>query len=238
MTPADTTLPVIETPLRNGEAGRLCVQRLVGRHSTVTLYLGDCLAVLPEIAWDVLITDPPYGIAHASGWDGPWQNSEIHGDESTDHRSRVLALNGERPAAVFGTWRVERPKGTRAVLVWNKGPASGMGDLSFPWKPSWEEIYVLGKGWSGRRDEGVLNGSVVTWASKGRKHPNEKPVSLVAQLVTKAPPGIICDPFMGSGTTGLACLRLKRDFIGIEKDATHFATALERMRSEVEETLL
>ena len=84
----------------------------------------------------------------------------------------------------------------------------------------------------------MLNGSVVTWASRGRKHPNEKPVSLVAQLVTKAPPGIICDPFMGSGTTGLACLRLKRDFIGIEKDPAHFATALERMRSEVEETLL
>jgi len=212
------------------------LHRMVGRHSTVTLYLGDCLDVLPEIAWDVLITDPPYGINYESGHDSPW--TKIEGDQSTDSRARVLALNGERPAAVFGTWRVERPKGTRAVLVWNKGPASGMGDLSFPWKPSWEEIYVLGAGWSGRRDEGVLNGSVVTWASKGRKHPNEKPVSLVAQLVTKAPPGIICDPFMGSGTTGLACLRLKRDFIGIEKDATHFATALERMRSEVEETLL
>lgn len=214
------------------------LQRLVGRHSWALLYHGDCLEILPEIAWDVLITDPPYGINHASGWDGPWKDSAIHGDETTDAREQVLKLNASRPCAMFGTWRVPRPQGTRAVLIWNKGPASGMGDLSFPWKPSWEEIYVLGDGWAGKRDEGVLNGSVVTWASNGRKHPNEKPVSLVAQLVTKAPPGVICDPFMGSGTTALACLRLKRNFIGIEKDATHFQTALERVRSECEETLL
>ena len=218
--------------------GSHCVKRFAGRNSSVTLFLGDCLEILPTIAWDVLITDPPYGIAHASGWDGPWQNSEIHGDENTQHRTQVLEMNGVRAAAVFGTWRVERPKGVRAILIWNKGPASGMGDLSFPWKPSWEEIYILGQGWRGRRDEGVLNGSVVTWASKGRKHPNEKPVSLMAQLVTKAPPGIVCDPFMGSGTTGLACMRLNRDFIGIEKDPLHYATALEQMRSEAEETLL
>ena len=56
-----------------------------------------------------------------------------------------------------------------------------MGDLAFPWKPSWEEIYILGQGWSGRRDEGVLTGSVVTWASKGREHPNQKPVPLVVK---------------------------------------------------------
>ena len=210
----------------------VAVQRFVRGHNQVTLYLGDCLEVMPEISWDVMITDPPYGISHASGWDGPWQNSKIHGDESTDHRARVLAMNGERPAAVFGTWRVERPIGTRAILIWNKGPASGMGDLSFPWKPSWEEIYILGDGWSGKRDEGVLNGNVVTWASRGRNHPNEKPVGLMAQIVMKAPQGTILDPFMGSGSTGVAAIQWKRNFVGIEKDPEHFKTACARLERE------
>ena len=128
-----------------------------------------------------------------------------------------------------------KPKGVRGVLVWDKGPASGMGDLSFPWKGSWEEIYIGGKGWSGHREEGVIKGHwVVTRASMGRTHPNEKPVSLMGHLIEKLPEDcLVLDPFMGSGTTGIACIRTGRRFIGIEKDPTHYQTALERIKREL-----
>ena len=128
-----------------------------------------------------------------------------------------------------------KPAGVRGVLVWDKGPASGMGDLSFPWKGSWEEIYVGGKGWAGRRDEGVLKGHwVVTRASMGRTHPNEKPVSLMRDLMKKLPHGCtVLDPFMGSGTTGVACKNLNRNFIGIELDPEYFKIAEKRINENL-----
>jgi hypothetical protein len=110
-------------------------------------------------------------------------------------------------------------------------PAFGMGDLRFPWKGSWELIYVKGNTWRGRRDEGVLRGHIqVSWESHGRSHPHQKPVSLIEALLEKLPDGsLILDPFMGSGTTGVAALRLGHRFIGIELDLHHFTTACERI---------
>ena len=92
-----------------------------------------------------------------------------------------------------------------------------------------------GKAWAGRRDEGVIKGHwIVTRKSMGRTHPNEKPVSLMGAIIDKLPPGCtVLDPFMGSGTTGLACIRTGRRFVGIEKDPAHYATALERIQREL-----
>lgn len=72
------------------------------------------------------------------------------GDGTTDARDTILAMWGDRAALVFGTWRVTRPA-CRELLVWNKtnmGP--GMGDLTLPWGPCHEEIYVIGDGFTGR----------------------------------------------------------------------------------------
>jgi len=200
----------------------------------ITIYHGDCREILPHVAADVMVTDPPYGIAHESGWEGPFKGRQIANDNSLALRDYVLAQWDSRPAIVFGTWRVDRPACTRAVLVWDKGPASGMGDLSFPWKGSWEEVYFIGDGFSGRRDEGVLKGhSVVTWASKGRAHPNEKPVSLLANLIDKCPAGVIVDPFMGSGTTLRAAKDLGRKAIGIEIEERYCEIAAKRLAQGV-----
>jgi len=118
------------------------------------------------------------------------------------------------------------------MLVWDKGPASGMGDLSFPWKASFEFIYIGGKGWSGFRDEGVIkNCWIVTRASMGRVHPNEKPVDLLRHICEKAPGNTILDPFMGSGTTGVACARLGRKFIGCEIEPRYFDIACRRIEA-------
>ena len=62
-----------------------------------------------------------------------------------------------------------------------------------------------------------------------REHPTEKPLSLMVELVSKCPQGTILDPFMGSGTTGVACANLGRKFIGIEIEPKYFDIALRRI---------
>ena len=193
----------------------------------------DVLLTLPFAGIGALVTDPPYGINHASGMEGPHRDRPILGDESLMTRDTALALWGDRPALVFGSWKVSAPIGSHTCLVWDKGPASGMGDLSIPWKPSWEAIFVKGRGFAGARDEGVMRGhTVVTWASKGREHPNEKPVSLMRALVAKCPPGVILDPFCGSASTGVAALREGRSVVLIEKDPRWAELARQRMAAE------
>ena len=130
---------------------------------------------------------------------------------------------------VFGSWKQAKPAGVHTVLIWDKGDAAGMGDLSIPWKPNHEEIYIIGKGFSGRRGSAVLRHSVITWESQGRSHPHEKPVSLMASLVAKVCGQCILDPFMGSGTTGVACMNLGRKFIGIEREPKYFDIACRRI---------
>lgn len=201
-----------------------------------TLYLGDFREVLPRLPDScAVITDPPYGINYSSQYiaettTAEWMDSTIAGDDSLALRD--VALLRSWTWACFGSDKMRAPSGTKATLVWDKGPASGMGDLSFPWKRSYELIFVAGDQWQGSRDEGVLKGHwIVTRASMGRAHPNEKPVSLMAYLVSRCTAPVICDPFMGSGSTGVACADLGRPFIGCEIEPKYFELACERIRS-------
>jgi DNA modification methylase len=207
--------------------------------NTVQLHHGDCLDLLkslPDGSVDAVVTDPPYGYAYESNYvapttTAPWMNKSIAGDADTSLRDAVLAMFPIRPWACFGSLKRPAPTGTRGTLVWDKGPASGMGDLSFPWKGSFELIFIGGRGWAGRRDEGVLKGfNVVTRKSMGRVHPNEKPVSLLMHMIEKLPEGCtVLDPFMGSGTTGVACVNTGRNFIGVEIDRGYYEIAQRRI---------
>ena len=196
----------------------------------VVVVEGDCLDVLralPDGCVGAVVTDPPYGIGYATnfavrGVAASWKGRTISGDDDTAARDEVLAWARSRklPWACFGSWKVAKPVGVRGVLIWDKGPAFGMGDLSFPWKGSWEEVYIGGRGWRGSRDEGVLRGHmVVSWESHGRVHQNEKPASLVRELIRKLPDAaVILDPFAGSGTTGVAAIAEGRKAILVEKE--------------------
>ncbi len=195
-----------------------------------TLYLGDCRDILPTLGpVDAVVTDPPYGISHASNHGASWAGKQIANDADTSARDAVLADFDN--VAAFGTWKTPPIANAKGCLVWDKGPAFGMGDLAFPWKGSWELIYIRGRLWRGTRDEGVLKGHIqVSWESHGRAHPHQKPVSLIAALLQKLPPSAaILDPFMGSGTTGVACAQLGRKFIGVEIDAGYFDIACRRI---------
>ena len=185
----------------------------------ITLYHGDCREITAWLDADVLVTDPPYGIDYQSGRRRDTLAASIVGDKDTTARDDVLAAWGDRPAVVFGTWRIPRPEGTRARLIWDTKGALGMGDLTIPWKPSDQEIYVLGSGFSGRRDTNVLTcAPVQSMAKNGRQHPHEKPVPLLERLLVKCPPGVVADPFAGSGSTLRAAANLGRKAIGVELD--------------------
>ena len=115
-----------------------------------TLYHGDCLEILPTLPKvDAVVTDPPYGIDYSSGWANKFQKTAIANDGTTAARDAVLAWHSGA-ALVFGSWKAPKPSGTKMVLIWDKGTV-GMGDISLPWFPCTEEIYVLGDGFTGSR---------------------------------------------------------------------------------------
>jgi DNA modification methylase len=190
-----------------------------------TLYLGDCLEILPTLdKVDAVVTDPPYGVAFSCGWGNKFQAVKIANDATPQARDWLVEWLGERPALMFGSWKVPRPDKTKMLLVWDKGTV-GMGDLALPWFPGTEEIYVLGNGWIGTRTRSVLPHYV-----RNDFHPTEKPVSLLLELLAKCDLGwTILDPFMGSGTTGVACARMGRKFIGIEIEPRYFDIARRRI---------
>jgi len=193
-----------------------------------TLYLGDCMEILPTLPKaDAVVTDPPYGCKATSGWGGRYNKFTITGDSTTTARDSIIeALNGV-PMIMFGSQRIVRPKVEHTLLIWSKGEHTGMGDLRFPWKPDFEEIYVIGKGFKGARTTSVLRYMADT--SSNRNHPTEKPVELIEELVKKCIGATILDPFMGSGTTGVACVNLGRKFIGIEIEERYFDIACKRI---------
>lgn len=180
----------------------------------VTLHHGDCLTLNEWLQADVLVTDPPYGVSYRSGW--VKRDRSIQGDESTAIRDAAIrAWGAGRPALIFGAWNVPRPTLTRHRLIWFKGDDPGMGDLKFPWGKSDEEIYVLGTGFQGKRGPNVLRCNKQSVSNRD-DHPTPKPVALMEALITRSPPGVIADPFAGSGSTLVAAKALGRKAIGVE----------------------
>ncbi len=201
----------------------------------IVIYHGDARTDEVLLAYGgVMLTDPPFGIGYASGHRGTLPRS-ISGDGDTTVRDTVLGYwEDGKPALVFGSWRAPRPDRTRMVLIWDTRGALGMGDLSLPWKPAHQEIYVLGSGFSGPRTSDVLSfAPVQSMASNGRTHPHEKPVDLLQHLLGKCPVGRVLDPFCGTGSTLVAAKNLGRPAIGIEIEERYCQLAAERLSQEV-----
>ncbi len=203
-----------------------------------TLYHGDCREVLPTLApgsVDAVVTDPPYGVSHkpkALGQGATWQGESIANDEDTSVRDVVLSQF--KNVAAFGGWRRKPVDKAHTAFVWNKGAAAGGMNFHARWRTNWELCFIKGNIWnSGSMDLGIVNGhEITTWQTLagGKLHPHEKPISLMEYIVARAPDAnCILDPFMGSGTTGAACVRLGRKFIGIEIEKRYFDIACERI---------
>lgn len=205
----------------------------------VTLLHGDCMEVTEWLAADVLVTDPPYGMAYDSGW-VKGRTRPIANDATTVVRDSVLARWGaDRPWCMFGTWRHPEPDRTRQVLVWDKtdGVGPGMGDLNSAFGTSHEEIY-LGGPW---RKRASRRGSVIrTSEAMGNPsglvarigHPTPKPQALMEVLVS-ASTGTVADPFAGSGSTLVAAKALGRRAIGVELEEKYCEIAAKRLSQGV-----
>lgn len=212
----------------------------------VTLYHGDCLTDHREwLEADVLVTDPPYGVAYVSNHAIGKRSAAIAGDETTDVRDAALAAWGTQPALSFGRWDIPRPAGTKSRLIWDKN-LMGTGDLSLPWGTSDEEIYVLGD-WpavkpGGRAREGgtparhhsvIRVQALAPGASNRPDHPTPKPVGLMELLIAKCPPGVIADPFAGSGATLAGAKNRGRKAIGVELEERYCEIIAQRLSQDL-----
>lgn len=217
------------------------------------LLLGDCLEILPALGEvDHVITDPPYedelhkAIGRIRRNDGREMIQELGFDGINASRADIAAaiVAASKGWALIFTlaegvraWRDDlQASGAKwdTVLVWIKPDASprfnGQGAAR-----GFENCITVwcGKGyrsWNGGGKRGVYSHCVNV--RRDGRHPTEKPTSLMVDLVADftQPGHTILDPFMGSGTTGIACLKLGRSFVGIECDEVHFETACERIQ--------
>jgi DNA modification methylase len=228
---------------------------------TVQLYLGDCLDVLPTLApgsVDAVVTDPPYSIENEFGtqkrkdgtrslqWSWDLQCTPEYIAERVGAAMDVLPSPGA-VACWCGSDQVGvlmkafRRRGfTPKMMAWvKKCPPPAMPGN---WWPSGFELGLYGYrsgAWFGDDDPKRCN----VWTHDSYRHgqpgkvdhPTQKPVVLMERLVKSIvpPEGLCMDGFMGSGTTGVACVRLGRRFIGIEIDPDYFAIAKHRIQDEL-----
>lgn len=216
-----------------------------------TLYLGDCLSVLPGIVVDHVISDPPYedelhnGMGAIRRNDGREMVKDLGFEGVNARRSEVARICVDASAGwvlLFTlaegvrAWRDDL-QAARAkwdtTCFWVKPDASPMFNGQGPARGA--ECFVTcwaGKGyrrWNGGGKRGVYTHCVNT--GRQGEHPTEKPVPLMRELVADftQPGDVVCDPFMGSGTTGVACAQLGRRFVGIERDERWFDLACRRI---------
>lgn len=209
----------------------------------ITLYHGDSREVLAWLDADVLVTDPPYGTlmqatgkaAHKGGYGrrnlhdpGDGIGARIANDETTECRDDVLSLWAERgPALVFGSPRQPDPPGMWVDrLVWDKKRPGMNGG---PWRYRHESIYVTA---GFLRTDNAAVSIIEAWPEDQKDHIHAKPLALMLRLVAAAPPGVIADPFAGSGSTLVAAKQLGRRAVGVEVDERHCETIVRRLAQD------
>lgn len=219
------------------------------------LILGDCLDVLPTLSGvDHVITDPPYE-QHMHGAKAGGRSIRTDGQaspKSLDFSSVESIRGAVTPlmVSVCSGWLLAfcTPEGVapwrdaieeasaryKRACVWVKPDAAPQFNGQGPAMGA--EMFVAawcGSGysrWNGGGRSNVFT-HLTNQSSRHGKHPTEKPLSLMSELVSlfSSPAEVICDPFMGSGTAGVAAAKLGRGFVGIEIDPTYFEIALSRI---------
>lgn len=213
-----------------------------------TLYHGDCLNIGEWLTADVLVTDPPYGIAwranagwrNATGGGGhrsTGQALSIVNDADTAARDSVLAAWGDRPAVVFGDVLKHQPTNAVHVLIYAKPPDAGIRGARAGRRKDVEAIYLIGP-WPvgvGGKSSVLRTGSWVAGPrgiSVRSQHPHAKPLDVMEELVGLAD-GTVADPFAGSGSTLVAAKQLGRKAVGIEVNERYCEIAANRLSQGV-----
>jgi site-specific DNA-methyltransferase (adenine-specific) len=210
----------------------------------VILYHGDCREVTEWLAADVLVTDPPYG--------RNWRQGRLNGhhsdnigrgianDDNDEARGAALKAWGQkRPVIIFGDLMLPPPTGTKLVGAYRKPVDAGLRGAIGGIRRDLEAIYLIGpwpSGIGGRSSlftTGASNigGPVGIVASAGG-HPHAKPQDVMEELISLAP-GIVADPFAGSGSTLVAARNLGRRAIGVELEERYCELAARRLSQGV-----
>lgn len=197
----------------------------------VTIYHGDCREWMPEA--DVIVTDPPYGMAYQHGFrkGGRAMGNDgvtIAGDDVPFDPTFLLALG--KPTLLFGANHyADRLPPSRGWIVWDKRDGDGptdQSDAELAWTNVLSVVRLFSARWRGAMRQGREQ-------ADGRVHVNQKPVALMAWAIAFMPPGTVLDPFAGSGSTLVAAKNAGRASIGIEIDERYCEVAANRCRQEV-----
>lgn len=210
----------------------------------IDLLQGDCLELMkdiPDESVDMILTDPPYGIAFQSGHRTS-RYERIKGDQNLDWLDdfveEIFRVSKNNTAHyMFCSFHhidvfkqaIQKRFKVKNIITWVKSNTS-MGDLKGDFASKTEFIIFFQKGRrliNGKRDSNVFEYN----KTRNELHPTQKPVDMTEYMLSKFSDegNIILDPFMGSGTTGVACKNLNRNFIGIELDDKYFEIAKRRI---------
>ena len=188
------------------------------------LYLGDCLEILPLLGKvDAVVTDPPYGIGMDGGKIGKATYEKKDWDSKPINARWIVDL--AVPSIVWGGNYFEVPPSAR-WLVWDKqNDVTTFADCELAWTNIDGAVRVFRWLWSGPYQK----------QREQRFHPTQKPLELMKWCIGFVPASAatILDPYMGSGTTLVACARLGRRGIGIEIDEGYFDIACRRIEDAV-----
>lgn len=200
-----------------------------------TLYLGDCLQIMPLLdRVEAVITDPPYG---TEGIVGGYRRGESKKnktikndiDFNVSERALLLAQGSLSDAWLIVFFSGKRPhecinclNDIYEIAVWNKRMMGLGGDFR-----SQTELIALAR--VGKPAPLGRGSTLFEHTRDASEHPHQKPLSLMLELVLVSGAQTILDPFMGSGTTGVACAKMGREFIGIELDEKYFDIACKRI---------
>jgi site-specific DNA-methyltransferase (adenine-specific)/modification methylase len=196
-----------------------------------TLYLGDCQYILPTLPKvDAVITDPPYGInenhkkvASRGLLAAPRDYGEFDWDKSPPDSALLDTIRSlAKWSAIFGGNYFTLPP-TSCWLVWDKlNGDTDFADCELAWT-NWPKAV--------RRIQWRWNG-MIRQGNEERFHPTQKPLGVMKWVIDLCPNAdMILDPFMGSGTTGVAAVQMGRKFIGIEREPSYFDIACKRIEN-------
>ena len=206
-----------------------------------TLYQGDCLAIMPTLGRvDAVVTDPPYGIGESAGKaktrtsgltakiNGASKYQRDYGDKNWDAKTCddeiALAVSLAKYSVVFGGNYYNLPP-TSCWLIWDKlNGETDFADCEMAWTNLPKAVRRLSLLW---------NGCMRVERHIPREHPTQKPVAVMEWCIGHLPAATqtILDPFMGSGTTLVACAKMGRKGIGIELDPEYFDIACRRVEA-------
>ena len=189
-----------------------------------TLYLGDCMDILPTLPKvDAVITDPPYGIgadSHAGSSNNGWTQWDVNGWDLQRPEKKIFDAirNISKQQIIWGgNYFTDYLPPTMQWLVWDKGQRGfSLADGEFAWS-------------SQQAAARIFNYSRAEALKDGKQHPTQKPVALMLWCIDKTKGNVVLDPFMGSGTTGVAAIQMGRKFIGIEREPKYFDIACKRI---------